>query len=86
LTTDQLTWQRPAGDDVLVAVGVGVGVTLGVGVGVMVGVGVGVGVVVGVGVGGGVPLPLVKTTMDSAGTDTELPEKLLETMAGLALS
>ena len=93
LTTDQLTWQLPAGDDVLVAVGVGVGVTVGVGVGVIVGVGVGVGVAVvavgvgvGVGVGGGVPLPFVKTTTDSAGTDTELPEKPLETMAGLALS
>jgi hypothetical protein len=95
LTTDQLTWQLPAGDDVLVAVGVGVGVgvTVGVGVGVIVGVGVGVGVAVvavgvgvGVGVGGGVPLPFVRTTTDSAGTDTELPEKLLETMAGLALS
>jgi hypothetical protein len=97
LTTDQLTWQLPAGDDVLVAVGVGVGVgvTVGVTVGVMVGVGVGVGVAVvavgvgvgvGVDVGGGVPLPFVKTTTDSAGTDTELPEKVLETMAGLALS
>jgi hypothetical protein len=60
-------------------VGVGVGLTVGVGVGLVVLV-----VGVAVGVGSGVPLAFVKTTADSAGTETELPEKLLETIAGLA--
>jgi hypothetical protein len=80
LTTDQLTWQAVEPDAVPVAVGVGVGlVVLGVGVGLVV-------LGVGVGVGGGEPAAFVKTTTDSAGTETELPEKVLDTMAGLALS
>jgi hypothetical protein len=84
LTTDQLTWQPEPGELVGVGVGVGAGV-VGAGVGV---VGVGAGVV-GVGVGVGVgwpPLALVRTTTDSAGTETEPPEKLDETIDGLAAS
>src|SRR6266702_3912597 len=75
LASDQLTVQPPGAGDVPVAVGVGVGVGVGV---VTVGVGVGV--------GGGLPLPFVRTTIDSAGTETELPDTLLEAMLGLALS
>jgi hypothetical protein len=96
LTSDQLVWQPGPGEVVWVGVGagrVGVGAGLvGVGVGVGVGewaVGVGVGMVgvgVGVGVGGGPPVPLVRTTTDSAGTETELPENVVVAMAGLALS
>ena len=34
--------------------------------------------------GGGLPPPLVSTTTDSAGTETELPEKVPVAMVGLA--
>ena len=77
-TTDQVTWQLP-GAVVPVAVGLGDGLgdaLVGDGLGdALVGVGVGV---------GAAPLPLVSTTTDSAGTDTELPEKLLCVTDGLA--
>src|ERR1700744_4842031 len=79
-TTDQVTWQLP-GAAVAVGLGDGLGDALaGDGLGeALAGVGVGVGVGV-----GAAPLPLVSTTTDSAGTDTELPEKLLCVTDGLA--
>jgi hypothetical protein len=42
------------------------------------------GLVLGVGVGDGCPVPLDKTTIDSAGTLSDVPEKLLDVMDGLA--
>jgi len=75
LVTDQLAVQPP----LAVLVLVGVGLVLGVGVGLVLGValglvlGVGVGLVLGVGVGDGCPVPLDKTTIDSAGTFTDAP-------------
>ena len=72
--------RRQVADDEEVAVAVAVGLDDGLADGLgdaLVGVGVGVGV-------GAAPLPLVSTTTDSAGTDTELPEKLLWVTDGLA--
>jgi hypothetical protein len=87
LTTDQVTWQASPGGGVVGGGVEGGGVEGGGTVegGGLVGGGVVGGGVVGGG-GGGVPLPFVRTTTDSAGTETELPEKVPETMVGLALS
>ena len=46
--------------------------------------GVVLGLVLGVGVGDGCPVPLDKTTIDSGGTLTDAPEKLLDVTDGLA--
>jgi hypothetical protein len=58
-------------------------------VGVLLGVGLGdglevVGLVLELGVGEGCPFPLARTTIDSAGTLTDAPEKVFAAMAGLA--
>ena len=90
LTTDQATVQAPPEMDVEVGVGeavVGVGDAV-VGVGdAVVGVGeavVGVGdAVVGVGLGvGDTPVPFVRTTTDSAGTDTDPPDSVDDVIVG----
>ena len=84
--TDQLTEQ--AAPVVLVAVGLGLGGTLGLGLGDTLGLGLGLGdwlgLGLGLGVGEGCPLPLVRTTIDSAGTLTDVPEKLPATTDGFA--
>jgi hypothetical protein len=94
LVTDQLAVQPPLAVLVLVGVGlvlgVGVGLVLGVALGLVLGVALGLvlgdwlGLVLGVGVGEGCPVPLDKTTIDSAGTVTDAPEKLPDVTDGLA--
>jgi hypothetical protein len=85
---DQLT-EQPA-PAVLVDEGLGLGVTLGLGLGDELGLGeeLGLGLadwlVLGLGVGDGCPLPLDSTTIDSAGTLTDVPEKLLLATVGFA--
>ncbi len=84
LLTDQLTVQpAPA---VLVAVGLVLGVTLGLVLGVTLGVGLVLGDWLGLvlGVGVGCPAPLDNTTIDSAGTLTDAPEKAVDVTDGLA--
>jgi hypothetical protein len=90
LVTDQVAVQPPLAVCVGLVLGVALGLVLGVALGVTLGlVGVTLGLVVALGVvlgvtAGGCPVPLAKTTIDCAGTLTDVPEKLLDVTDGLA--